>query len=210
MQAAPFIGKKALQAGRYYASEAMRNSKLQQKAIDFVLDKAKPILNKVGKEAITQLSTSIRPKRKDGKQIHKTDIKGLDYGGAIDIHKLIGKIPKPKGGWTPGQYKYMRPYNPLDKQLKYDPNTGEVLEWYVQPYNKVDEIAANHDICYDMGKSKGECDKKMVKSLDEIPYGEMPKWGQTPRFLINTKQKLGLGVKKNGKGRRVKKIGKKN
>lgn len=37
----------------------------------------------------------------------------------------------------------------------------------------------------------------------------MPKWGQTARFLINTKQKLGLGVKqketKNGKSRRVKK-----
>ena len=32
----------------------------------------------------------------------------------------------------------------------------------------------------------------MVQSLDEIPYGEMPKWGQTARFLINTKKKLGL------------------
>ena len=54
----------------------------------------------------------------------------------------------------------------------------------------------------------------MVKSLDMIPYGQMPKWGQTARFPINTKQKLGLGVKqrktKNGKGRRVKKTGKKN
>ena len=84
-------------------------------------------------------------------------------------------------------------------------------------YNKVDEIAAHHDICYDMGKNKGECDKKMVKSLDEIPYGQIPKWGQTARFLINTKQKLGLGIKgvkqrktKNGKGSRVKKTGKKN
>ena len=49
----------------------------------------------------------------------------------------------------------MGPYKPLDKQLKYDPNNGEVLEWYiVQPYNKVNEIAAHHDICYDMGKTK--------------------------------------------------------
>ena len=42
--------------------------------------------------------------------------------------------------------------------------------------------------------------------MDKIPYRQMPKWGQTARFLINTKQKLGLGVKqrktKNGKGRR--------
>ena len=44
-------------------------------------------------------------------------------------------------------------------------------------------------------KNKGDCDKEMVKSLDEIPYGEMPKWGSTARFLINTKQKLGLGLK---------------
>ena len=89
----------------------------------------------------------------------------------------------------------MGPYNPLNKQLKYDPNTGEVQEWYVKPYNKVDEIAAHHDICYEMGKSKNECDQKMVSDLDNIPYGEMPKWGQTARFLINAKKKLGLGVK---------------
>ena len=45
-----------------------------------------------------------------------------------------------------------------------------------------------------MGKNKGDGDKAMVKSLDEIPYGEMPKWGQTATFLINTKQQLGLGL----------------
>ena len=127
---------------------------------------------------------------------------------------MIGKLPRPKAGFTPSKYKYMGPYNPLEKQLEYDKNTGEVTKWYVQPYNKLDEIAARHDICYDMGKNKGECDKKMFKSLDEIPYGQMPKWGQTTRFLINKKQKLGLGVKqrktKNGKSRRVKKTGKKN
>ena len=63
-----------------------------------------------------------------------------------------------------------------------------------------------------MGKNKGDCDKKKVKSLDEIPYGEMPKWGQTARFLINAKQKLGMGVKKpkNVKSRRVSKTGKNN
>ena len=115
-------------------------------------------------------------------------------GGAFDIHKWIGKLPKPKAGWTPGKYKYMGPYNLLDKQLSYDPNTGEVTEWRVRPYNKVDEIAAYHDICYDMGRPKGDCDKEMVQSLDSIPYGEMPKWGSTARFLINTKKKLGLGL----------------
>ena len=118
----------------------------------------------------------------------------LTAGSGVDIHKWIGKLPKPKAGWTPGSYKYMGPYNPLDKQLSYDPETGKVTEWKVKPYNKVDEIAAYHDICYDMGRNKGDCDREMVKSLDYIPYGEMPKWGSTARLLINTKQKLGLGL----------------
>ena len=46
-------------------------------------------------------------------------------------------------------------------------------------------IAAHHDICYDMGRNKGDCDRQMIQSLDNIPYGEMPEWGQTARFLIN-------------------------
>ena len=125
----------------------------------------------------------------------------LSFGSGADIHKWIRKLPKPKAGWTPGKYKYMGPYNPLEKQLTYDPETGEVTEWRVKPYNKVDEIAAYHDICYDMGKNKNDCDRKMVQSLDQIPYGEMPKWGSTARFLINTKKKLGLGLQKNARRR---------
>ena len=42
----------------------------------------------------------------------------LSLGSGIDIHKWIGKLPKPKAGWTPGKYKYMGPYNPLEKQIK--------------------------------------------------------------------------------------------
>ncbi|PFX21436.1 hypothetical protein AWC38_SpisGene14072 [Stylophora pistillata] len=68
----------------------------------------------------------------------------LYKGGAVDIHKLISKLPKPKGGWTPGSYNYMGPYNPLHKQLEYDKNTGEVTKWHVKPYNQVDEIATDH------------------------------------------------------------------
>ena len=181
----PWMGKKAVEMGRYYGSEALRDSKLQKKAIDYALDKLNPMIQNVGSQALDQLSTKIRPNKR-----YKTNRKGLD-GGAFDIHKLIGKLPRPKAGWTPGKYKYMEPYNPLDKQylLKYDPNTGEVLEWYVQLYNKVDEIAAHHDICYDMGKSKGDCDRAMVKSVDMIPYGEMRKRGKTARFLIDKKNK---------------------
>ena len=35
-----------------------------------------------------------------------------------------------------------------------------VLEWYVKSKNKVDGIAAYHDICYDRGINKGDCDKQ--------------------------------------------------
>ena len=107
------------------------------------------------------------------KKNSKTNRKDLD-GGALDIHKLIGKLPRPKAGFTSGKYKFMGLYNPLDKQLEYDKDTGKITKWHVKPYDKVDEIAAY-----------------VVKSLDDIPYGEMPKWGQTARFLTNTKQKLG-------------------
>ena len=51
-------------------------------------------------------------------------------------------------------------------------------------------------ISYDMDKNKGDCDRATVKSLDMIPYGEMPKWGQKARFLIAKKQKLGLVFQK--------------
>ena len=184
----PWMGKKAVEMGRYYGSEALRNSKLQKKAIDYALDKLNPMIQNVGSQALNQLLTKIRPKKN-----YKTNRKDLDRG-AIDIHKTIRKLPRLKAGFTPGKYKYMEPYNPLDQQLEYNEDTGEIAIWHVKPYNKVDEIAAYHDVCYDMGKNKGDCDKAMVKSLDEIPYGEMPKWAQTARFLINTKQKFGLGL----------------
>ena len=49
---------------------------------------------------LDQLSTKIRPNRK-----YKTDRKDLD-GGSLDIHKAIGKLPKPKGGWTLPGHRY--------------------------------------------------------------------------------------------------------
>ena len=97
----------------------------------------------------------------------------------------------------------MGPFNPLDKQLEYNPETGEITKWIVPPFNKVDEISAHHDVCYSRGVDKNECDKKMVSELDKIPYGELPKMGMFARKVINTKQKLGLGVFK----KKVQKIG---
>ena len=175
------MAKKSVEVGRYGLSEAMKNSNLQKKAVNYGRKHMTPFIQKTIGNTLDQLSTKVRPDKR-----YKTDRPELD-GRGIDIHKWIGKLPKPKAGWTPGKYKYMGPYNPLEKQLTYNPETGEVTEWKVKPYNKVDEIAAYHDICYDMGRNKGDCDEEMVESLDNIPYGEMSKWGSTARFLITVK-----------------------
>ena len=97
----------------------------------------------------------------------------------------------------------MGPFNPLDKQLEFDPESGEITKWIVPPFNKVDEISAHHDVCYSRGVDKNECDRKMVAGLDKIPYGELPKIGMFAGKVINTKQKLGLGLLK----KKVQKIG---
>ena len=88
-------------------------------------------------------------KQRGYKKSYNTFVKEMGWGAGIDIHKLIGKLPKPKAGFTRGNYKYMGPYNPLDKQLTYDPKTGEVLEWKVKPYNKVDEILRHVKACFE-------------------------------------------------------------
>ena len=192
--------------GRYYGSEALRNPKLQKKAIDYALDKLNPMIQNVGSQALDQLSTKIRPNRK-----YKTDRKDLD-GGSLDIHKAILKVAPKKGFVMPG-HRYTGPGNLLEQQLKYDPNTGQILEIYQQPTGKTDAIAMQHDVdysvCKDDKKCKNKADRKMVKALDSVPYNER-QWGHwLARNMINTKEKLGQGVKqrktKNGKGRRVKK-----
>ena len=61
--------------------------------------------------------------------------------GAVDIHRAIGKLPKPKGGWTLPGHKYTGPYNDLENQVRYNPETGEILEVYDTPTGKTDAIA---------------------------------------------------------------------
>ena len=113
--------------GRYGASELMRNKKLQKKSINCGINKLTPFIQDSVGSAIDELSTRVRPNKK-----YKTDRPESD-GKGIDIHKWIGKLPRPKAGFTPGKYKYMGAYNPLEKQLEYDPETGEVLKWKVMP-----------------------------------------------------------------------------
>ena len=143
-------------------------------------------------------------------------------GKGVDIHNAILKIAPKKGFVMPG-HRYTGLGNPLEKQVKWDQNTGQILEIYQQPTGKTDAVSMQHDVDYsvcatkpskDQVKCKNEADRKMVKSLDAIPWKER-QWGHSvARNAIASKAKLGLGVKKrkskNGKGRRVKKTGKKN
>ena len=177
---------------RFFVSEWLREPGTQQ----MLVNKANPFL----KKGIDQVSTAIRPKLK-----YKTNRKDLDGAGisifdlaygpnyapwtafpqkgkGVDIHKAIGKLPKPKGGFTLPGHKYTGPYNPLDQQLRFDPQTGEILEFYVKPTGKTDAVAAQHDVDYsvcegkeNVKKCKNKADRKMLKALDSIPR-ENSRW----------------------------------
>ena len=114
----------------------------------------------------------------------------------IDIHSLLGKNPITRTMLKPKMsYRYLGPYNgPLEKQMLYDKQTGEIYKYYDKPKNNLDRIASRHDICYEKWpKNKGHCDRVMVKEIDNIPFKEKP-WGTAMiRSIINTKQKLGMG-----------------
>ena len=100
------------------------------------------------------------------------------YGGSLDIHKAILKIAPKEGFVMPG-HRYTGPGNPLQKQVKWDENTGQILEIYEKPTGKTDAVSMQHDVEYsvcankpskDQVKCKNDADRKMVKSLDAIPW----------------------------------------
>ena len=155
-----------------------------------------------------------------GSRSYNSWIKWKGYGKGLDIHNAILKVAPKKGFVMPG-HKYTGPGNPLEEQLKYDPNTGQILEIYQQPTGRTDAVSMQHDVDYsvcgnkpksDQVKCKNNAKRKMLKALDAIPWKER-QWGHAiARNAIAAKSKLGMGVKKpkNGKSRRVKKTGKKN
>ena len=202
---------------RYYGIENIDNKFLKN------LQTAKPG-NKKREKLINELSKETNFKNREEliKKIKmmKVPKKGEGYGGGLDIHKAILKVAPKKGFVMPG-HRYTGPGNPLEQQLRYDPNTGQILEIYQQPTGRTDAVSMQHDVDYsvcgnkpkgDQVKCKNNADRKMVKALDAIPWNDR-QWGHTiARNAIAAKSKLGMGVKKpkNGKSRRVRKTGKKN
>ena len=187
--------------GRAGASKAIKS--------DYAKRKIKSAANKYLDQALDSFTSDLSKK-----------LYPFNKGGGLDIHKAILKVAPKKGFVMPG-HRYTGPGNPLEQQLRYDPNTGQILEIYQQPTGRTDAVSMQHDVDYsvcgnkpkgDQVKCKNNADRKMVKSLDAIPWKER-QWGHTiARNAIATKSKLGMGVNKpkNGKSRRVKKTGKKN
>lgn len=176
----PDLAKQGTESVRYYASEFMSVQNCKRKRQLITLWK-KQLLSWVGSEAINQLSTKVRPNcnyKTDGMDLDVDMYKGgnIDFskmypvelysdtndptnplckrGYGFDIHKAIGKLPRPKAGYTPSKYKYM-------------------AKWSDEQLIKIWQMAT----IFVMTWEKGECDRQMVQSLDEIPYGKMAKWG---------------------------------
>ena len=57
------MGKKAVEMGRYGASELMRNKNLQKKAVNYGINKLTPFIQDSVGSAMDQLSTKVRPNR---------------------------------------------------------------------------------------------------------------------------------------------------
>ena len=74
------------------------------------------------------------------------------------------------------------------------------MEIYDRPTGATDTIAVQHDVDYSVCKDDKKCkhiaDRKMVHSLDAVPWSET-QWGHwLARNIINTKRKVSLGSPK--------------
>ena len=113
----------------------------------------------------------------------------------MDIHNIIGKLPRPKKGFVLPGHKYTGPYNPLHEQLdEYDdPLPGQ------EPFNAVDDISMRHDICYrDHKESQGkhDCDDVMLTELKWLDPKSMREKvdKKLVQSIIGTKRRMGWGI----------------
>ena len=82
-------------------------------------------------------------------------------------------------------------YNPLNSQLIYDKN-GNIQK----PTGKTDEICSQHDIDHELSKNindKHNADKRMINSINKLPYKDRQCVTFLIKNIIDTKQKLGMG-----------------
>lgn len=123
-----------------------------------------------------------------------------DKSGGDIVSSVISKIPVEfhlrtlKGK----KYSFCGPNTKLDERLNPDDTPKE----WSKPINKVDEVCLRHDLAYrdsDIGKgTRHEADKKMLEELSvfkDLNFSERLARAVI-KPIIQTKHKLGLGLKK--------------
>ena len=90
---------------------------------------------------------------------------------------------------------YCGPFNHLEKRLIYD-QKGNILRYIQKPTGKTDKICSKHDVDYTLAKNLNDkhiADKKMIDSINKLPYKDR-QWGAfLGKNIISSKKKLGLG-----------------
>ena len=118
----------------------------------------------------------------------------------IDLHEKIGKLPIiPKRGFTLPNMNFCGPYNPLNQQLIYDQN-GNILRYIQNPTGETDRICSQHDVDYSLSKNlkdKHIADKRMIDSINKLPYNQRQYGTFLVKNIISSKKKLGLGYNFN-------------
>ena len=111
----------------------------------------------------------------------------------MDIHELIGKLPRRKKGFVLPYHRYTGSYNPVHEQLDENdqPLPGQ------EQYNAVDTISMQHDISYRDNNSKEgklKCDDEMLHELHDFqPKDTREKIDKSlVRFIIGKKLEWGI------------------
>ena len=136
----------------------------------------------------------------------------------VDIHKVITTNPITKGIMSPwgsdfkpnsirGKLfnKYTGPGNDLSKQVKFNPQTGKIIQIYDQSSSSNDRCSMYHDITYTIAKNTGINNKdvknKKLQTDEKWLQCFKPRslWDIAANAAIKSKKTLGLGVENHNK-----------
>ena len=105
-------------------------------------------------------------------------------------------------------HNYTLPYNSLEEQLKYNLETGEIIEIYQQPTGPTDAVAMQHDVdygsCAFRQQKYGE-NEKIAKTKQTVKWSSLlilfrgikDNWGMRSRGTLSIQNKNLVWVTKN-------------
>ena len=136
----------------------------------------------------------------------------------VDIHKVITSNPITKSIMSPwgsnskansirGKLfnKYTGPGNDLSKQVKFDPQTGKIIQIYDQPSSSNDRCSMHHDIAYTIAQNTGINNKDVKNKKLEADekwlqcFKPRSPWDIAAYTAIKSKKTLGLGIENHNK-----------